>query len=89
MGREVPKMDYVGLDPMVGLECAACHHIARLPYSELLNRVLASVQMGCDGCGSPIEQSWTTVNIVQNIIRRRMDQAHRNERRSNAPSIYG
>ena len=82
-------MDYVGLDPMVGLECADCHHIVRLPYSELLNRVLEAVPMSCESCDTPIEQSWTTVNIVQNIIRRRMDQAHRNERRSNAPSIYG
>ena len=41
--REVPKMDYVGLDPMVGLECASCHHIVRLPYSELLNNVLDAV----------------------------------------------
>jgi hypothetical protein len=82
-------MDYVGLDPMVGLECASCHHIVRLPYSELLNNVLDAVEMSCDGCGGQVEHNWTTVNIVQNIIRRRMDQAHRNERRTSAPSFYG
>ncbi|NJN52297.1 MAG: hypothetical protein HC809_11560 [Gammaproteobacteria bacterium] len=61
-------MDYVGLDPTVGLECTSCRHIVRLPYSELLDKVLDDVPMCCDGCGRPIEHDWTTVNIVQNII---------------------
>lgn len=32
-------MDYVGIDPVVGLECASCKDITRLPYSELLRLV--------------------------------------------------
>ena len=44
-------MDYVGLDPTVGLECTACRHIVRLPYSELLDKALDDVPMCCDGCG--------------------------------------
>ena len=32
-------MDYVGIDPAVGLECSHCHHISRIPYSRLLRLV--------------------------------------------------
>ena len=80
-------MDYVGLDPTVGLECTACRHIVRLPYSELLDKALGDVPMCCDGCGRPIRHDWTTVNIVQNIIRRRMREAHRADRERFAPSL--
>jgi len=82
-------MDYVGLDPTVGLECTACRHIVRLPYSELLDKALGDVPMCCDGCGRPIRHDWTTVNIVQNIIRRRMREAHRAEIERAQPSLLG
>jgi hypothetical protein len=80
-------MDYVGLDPTVGLECCGCKHIVRLPYSELLNKVIDTVPMSCDGCGEPIERDWTTVNIVQNIIRRRMREAQKSEQQESVPRL--
>ena len=80
-------MDYVGLDPTVGLECCGCKHIVRLPYSELLNKVIGCVPMSCDGCAAPIERDWTTVNIVQNIIRRRMKEAQKAERHASVPRL--
>jgi hypothetical protein len=80
-------MDYVGLDPTVGLECCGCKHIVRLPYSELLDKVIDVVPMSCDGCGKPIEHDWTTVNIVQNIIRRRMREAQRAEHHAAVPHL--
>lgn len=68
-------MDYVGIDPIVGLECSDCKHISRLQYSSLLNRILSDVEVHCDDCGRSMEHDWTTVSVVQNIIRRRMRQA--------------
>lgn len=69
-------MDYVGIDPAVGLECSSCKHISRLPYSDLLHRVMDETQIPCDGCGRTMLHDWTTVNVVQNIIRKRMKQAN-------------
>ncbi len=69
-------MDYVGIDPAVGLECSSCKHISRLPYSDLLMRVMDDVQIPCDGCGRTMLHDWTTVSVVQNIIRKRMKQAN-------------
>ncbi len=68
-------MDYVGLDPTVGLECTDCRKIIRLTYSELLNRALDDHTLVCEGCHQPLDQGWTTVNLVQNIIRRRMQRS--------------
>ncbi len=81
-------MDYVGLDPTVGLECGGCKHIVRLPYSELLTKVIDVVPMSCDGCGHAVEHDWTTINIVQNIIRRRMREAQKAERSSRYPDWF-
>jgi hypothetical protein len=69
-------MDYVGLDPAVGLECSHCNHISRMPYSELLALVARSQQAQCDSCDRLMLHDWTTVSVVQNIIRKRMDQAN-------------
>jgi hypothetical protein len=69
-------MDYVGIDPAVGLEGSSCKHISRLPYSDLLHRVMDDVQILCDGCGRTMVHDWMTVNVVQNIIRKRMKQAN-------------
>ena len=69
-------MDYVGIDPAVGLECSGCKHISRLPYSELLNRVMHELNIPCSECGRTMLHDWTTVAVVQNIIRKRMKQAH-------------
>lgn len=80
-------MDYVGLDPMVGLECSGCKHILRLPYSDLLNRVVDEVPMACESCSRPLAHDWTTVNVVQNIIRRRMVQAQEAESTRAVPSL--
>ena len=68
-------MDYVGIDPAVGLECSNCKHVSRMPYSDLLVSVMESLDIGCDSCERIMNHDWTTVNVVQNIIRRRMRQA--------------
>jgi hypothetical protein len=34
------------------------------------------VQILCDGCGRTMLHDWITVNVVQNIIRKRMKQAN-------------
>ncbi len=80
-------MDYVGLDPTVGLECGGCKHIVRLPYSALLGKVIELQPMNCDGCGHAIEHDWTTINIVQNIIRRRMREAQKTEPAHSVPRL--
>ena len=69
-------MDYVGIDPAVGLECSSCKHISRLPYSDLLNRVMQEKHVQCEGCDRTMLHDWTTVTVVQNIIRKRLKQAN-------------
>ena len=69
-------MDYVGIDPAVGLECSSCKHISRLPYSDLLNRVMQEEHVQCEGCNRTMLHDWTTVTVVQNIIRKRLKQAN-------------
>ena len=80
-------MDYVGLDPTVGLECGGCKHIVRLPYSELLTKVIEVEPMSCDGCGHPVEHDWTTINIVQNIIRRRLRESQKPDVQRSVPRL--
>ena len=77
-------MDYIGIDPAVGLECSSCKHISRLPYSDLLNRVMDQVEIHCDGCRRSMMHDWTTVNVVQNIIRKRLKQANEEKSRKTA-----
>ncbi|MEJ2089074.1 MAG: hypothetical protein P8Y69_11510 [Gammaproteobacteria bacterium] len=62
-------MDYVGLDPAVGLECSHCNHISRMPYSDLLRLVAQSRQATCTSCGRLMLHDWTTVAVVQNPTR--------------------
>ena len=69
-------MDYVGIDPAVGLECSHCNHISRLPYSELLRLVAHSRQAECDSCRRLMLHDCTAVMVVQNIIKNRMAQAN-------------
>ncbi|MBM4204869.1 MAG: hypothetical protein FJ194_12070 [Gammaproteobacteria bacterium] len=69
-------MDYIGIDPVVGLECASCKDITRLPYSELLHLVSGSEQIECKSCDRKMLHDWTTINVVQNIIKKRMRQAN-------------
>ena len=69
-------MDYVGIDPAVGLECSHCKHVSRIPYSGLLALVADSEQAECLACGRMMLHDWTTVAVVQNIIKKRMDKAH-------------
>ena len=69
-------MDYIGIDPVVGLECSQCKHISRLQYSKLLNLILTEADVPCESCERVMEHDWTTVSVVQNIIRRRMRQAN-------------
>ena len=69
-------MDYVGLDPAVGLECSHCNHVSRMPYSDLLTLVAQSLQAKCESCQRLMLHDWTTVAVVQNIIRKRMEQAN-------------
>ena len=80
-------MDYVGLDPVVGLECVDCKHILRLSYSELLDRVLDDSPMSCAGCAGAVAHDWTTINIVQNIIRKRMRAAQKAETKRWVPGL--
>jgi hypothetical protein len=68
-------VDYIGIDPAVGLECSACKEISRLPYSALLERVTGAHEIECSGCGRSMRHDWTTISVVQNIIRKRMRQA--------------
>lgn len=77
-------MDYIGIDPAVGLECSSCKHISRLPYSDLLDRVMEEKLINCDGCGRSMMHDWTTVNVVQNIIRKRLKQANEEKSRRTA-----
>ena len=69
-------MDYVGIDPAVGLECSSCKHISRLPYSKLLRLVMDEIHVDCDGCSRTMLHDWTTVKVVQNIILKRLRQAN-------------
>ena len=69
-------MEYIGIDPVVGLECGDCKHISRLQYSRLLNLILTDEEVLCESCDRIMEHDWTTVSVVQNIIRRRMRQAN-------------
>ena len=69
-------MDYVGLDPAVGLECSHCNHISRMPYSDLLSLVAHTDKARCDSCERLMLHDWTTVSVVQNIIKKRMEQAN-------------
>lgn len=69
-------MDYVGIDPVVGLECSHCEHVTRLRYSDLLGRVQRDEQVPCGNCERRMLHDWTTVAVVQNIIKRRMEEAH-------------
>jgi len=77
-------MDYIGIDPAVGLECSHCDNVTRLKYSDLLKRVQDGEQVPCDACERRMLHDWTTVSVVQNIIKRRMREAHeaRNGRRA-------
>ncbi|MDA1074780.1 MAG: hypothetical protein O3A63_08485 [Proteobacteria bacterium] len=69
-------MDYIGIDPAVGLECSSCKTVSRLTYSELLNLVTRHESVTCEGCNRAMAHDWTTVSIVQNIIKKRMKQAN-------------
>ena len=69
-------MYYVGIDPAVGLECSGCRQVSRLPYSELLELVSARQNVTCEGCDRTMTHDWTTVSVVQNIIKKRMRQAN-------------
>lgn len=77
-------MEYVGIDPVVGLECSSCKHISRLPYSDLLSRVMSEEEIHCDGCNRSMLHDWTTVSVVQNIIRKRLQQANEEKARKAA-----
>lgn len=68
-------MEYIGIDPAVGLECSHCEHVTRLRYSQLLQLVSDGEQVPCEGCERLMLHDWTTVSVVQNIIRRRMREA--------------
>jgi NAD-dependent SIR2 family protein deacetylase len=69
-------MDYIGVDPTVGLECSDCQFVSRLAYRELLDCVTTKDVIHCDSCGRQMEHDMTTVSVVQNIIRRRMKQVN-------------
>ena len=77
-------MLYVGIDPVVGLECSSCREISRLPYSELLALVAAQANVTCEGCNRLMTHDWTTVSVVQNIIKKRMYQANEVKSRRSA-----
>ncbi|MEZ5557286.1 MAG: hypothetical protein R3E86_01890 [Pseudomonadales bacterium] len=79
-------MDYVGIDPTVGLECSHCQHVTRLSYSDLLERVSAGVKVPCGSCARQMLHDWTTVSVVQNIIKRRMREAHESRNPARADS---
>ena len=80
-------MDYVGLDPVVGLECVDCKHILRMTYSELLDLAIGETSTYCAGCSQDVTHDWTTINIVQNIIRKRMREAQKTETKRWVPGL--
>lgn len=82
-------MDYIGVDPTVGLECSDCQFVSRLAYSELLDSVTAADVIHCDSCGRKMEHDMTTVGVVQNIIRRRMKQVNEAKERDFAQEMEG
>jgi len=82
-------MDYIGVDPTVGLECSDCQFVSRLAYSELLDFVTHEDVIHCDSCGRKMEHDMTTVSVVQNIIRRRMKQVHEAKEREFAQEMEG
>lgn len=69
-------MEYVGIDPAVGLECAGCKQISRVPYSRLLHMVAEEHDVECEFCERIMLHDWTTVSVVQNIIKKRMQDAN-------------
>lgn len=69
-------MDYIGIDPAVGLECAQCKQISRIAYSQLLELVVDHEDVECHSCQRIMKHDWTTVNVVQNIIKKRMLDAN-------------
>ena len=69
-------MDYIGIDPAVGLECAECKQISRIAYSQLLAHVSTGEDVCCHHCQRTMKHDWTTVNVVQNIIKKRMEDAN-------------
>jgi hypothetical protein len=69
-------MDYIGIDPAIGLECSHCDRVTRLRYSLLLQSVLDGEQVPCSNCDRRMLHDWTTISVVQNIISRRMREAH-------------
>jgi hypothetical protein len=73
-------MKYIGIDPAVGLECSHCEHITRMRYSALLRAVNSGEQIPCENCDRRMLHDWTTVSVVQNIIKRRMREAHEAKR---------
>jgi hypothetical protein len=73
-------MDYIGIDPAVGLECSHCEHVTRMKYSALLLAVKGGEQIPCENCERRMLHDWTTVSVVQNIIKRRMREAHQAKR---------
>ncbi len=82
-------MDYIGVDPTVGLECSDCQFVSRLAYSELLDCVTTQHLIHCDSCGRKMEHDMTTVGVVQNIIRRRMQQVNEAKEREFAHEMEG
>jgi len=80
-------MDYIGVDPTVGLECSDCQFVS--PYSELLDCVTLDDVIHCDSCGRKMEHDMTTVSVVQNIIRRRMKQVHEAKEKEYAQEMEG
>ena len=47
-----------------------------MPYSGLLKLVCHSQQAECESCERLMLHDWTTVSVVQNIIKKRMTQAN-------------
>jgi hypothetical protein len=80
-------VDYVGIDPAVGLECSTCKHISRMPYSELLALVAGTQKAECTDCERMMLHDWTTVAVVQSIIKKRMREA--NEAKSRRLAQHG
>jgi hypothetical protein len=74
--KETLVMEYVGIDPAVGLECSSCRQISRVAYSALLDMVVHGDDVLCESCGRIMQHDWTTVSVVQNIIKKRMQEAN-------------
>lgn len=74
-GKTNFKMDYVGINPVIGLECSSCPNVERIPYTILLSKVFEDHNVTCSGCNKNLNADGTTIETVNEVIKQRMRDA--------------